>query len=117
MHGLFRTLTSNMVEGVSKGFEKKLQLVGVGYRAAVDKTDLLLNLGFSHQVRMPIPDGIAVKVEENTRVTVSGRDKVAVGDFAANIRNWRQPEPYKGKGIKYQDEVIRRKEGKVGKKK
>ncbi|CAM6112559.1 unnamed protein product [Calypogeia fissa] len=117
MHGLFRTLTDNMIIGVSKGFEKKLQLVGVGYRAAVDGKELTMNLGFSHQVRLPIPDGINVKVEENTRVTISGRDKCAVGDFSAAIRKWRPPEPYKGKGIKYQDEVIRRKEGKVGKKK
>ncbi|CAI5484241.1 unnamed protein product [Closterium sp. Yama58-4] len=117
MHGLFRTLTDNMVQGVAKGFEKKLQLVGVGYRAAVDKTDLVLNLGLSHQVRMKVPDGVAVKVEENTRITISGRDKVAVGDFSAAVRKWREPEPYKGKGIKYADEVIRRKEGKVGKKK
>lgn len=117
MHGLFRTLTDNMVLGVSKGFEKKLQLVGVGYRAAVDKTELVLNLGLSHQVRMPVPSGISVKVEENTRITISGRDKVEVGDFSASVRKWRPPEPYKGKGIKYSDEVIRRKEGKVGKKK
>ncbi|CAI5971568.1 unnamed protein product [Closterium sp. NIES-64] len=117
MHGLFRTLTDNMVQGVAKGFEKKLQLVGVGYRAAVDKTELVLNLGLSHQVRMKVPDGVSVKVEENTRITISGRDKVAVGDFSAAVRKWREPEPYKGKGIKYADEVIRRKEGKVGKKK
>ncbi|KAL3699800.1 hypothetical protein R1sor_017822 [Riccia sorocarpa] len=117
MHGLFRTLTDNMVVGVTKGFEKKLQLIGVGYRAAIDAKDLTLNLGFSHQVRMPIPEGINVKVEENTRLTISGRDKCAVGDFAASVRKWRPPEPYKGKGIKYSDEVVRRKEGKVGKKK
>ncbi|KAG6549874.1 hypothetical protein Mapa_008856 [Marchantia paleacea] len=117
MHGLFRTLTDNMVVGVTKGFEKKLQLIGVGYRAALDGKDLTLNLGFSHQVRLPIPDGVNVKVEENTRLTISGRDKCAVGDFAAAIRKWRPPEPYKGKGIKYSDEVVRRKEGKVGKKK
>ncbi|KAJ7526094.1 hypothetical protein O6H91_17G081200 [Diphasiastrum complanatum] len=106
-----------MMVGVSKGFEKKLQLVGVGYRAAVEKSELVMNLGFSHQVRMQIPAGITVKVEENTRLTVFGRDKCAVGDFAASIRSWRPPEPYKGKGIKYANEVIRRKEGKVGKKK
>lgn len=106
-----------MVVGVSKGFQKKLQLIGVGYRAAVDKNELALNLGFSHQVRMPIPEFITVKVEENTRLTISGKDKCAVGDFSAAIRSWRPPEPYKGKGIKYSDEVIRRKEGKVGKKK
>lgn len=113
----YRTLTDNMVIGVSKGFEKKLQLIGVGYRAAVDKAELALNLGFSHQVRLAIPDGISVKVEENTKISISGRDKCAVGDFSAAIRKWRPPEPYKGKGIKYSDEVIRRKEGKVGKKK
>jgi len=117
MHGLFRTLTANMVNGVDKGFEKKLQMIGVGYRAALDKNDLVMNLGYSHQVRMPIPEGIQVKVEENTKLTISGRDKVAVGDFSANVRSWRLPEPYKGKGIKYNDEVIRRKEGKAGKKK
>ncbi|MCO5565170.1 hypothetical protein L7F22_034844 [Adiantum nelumboides] len=117
MHGLFRTLTDNMIVGVSKGFEKKLQLIGVGYRAALEKNDLVMNLGFSHQVRVPIPEGIAVKVEENTKLTVTGRDKCAVGDFSASVRKWRPPEPYKGKGIKYADEVIRRKEGKAGKKK
>ncbi|KAK4255347.1 hypothetical protein QN277_008359 [Acacia crassicarpa] len=117
MHGLFRTLTDNMVVGVSKGFEKKLQLVGVGYRATVEGKDLILNLGFSHPVKMAIPDGLKVKVEDNTRVTVSGYDKSDIGQFAASIRRWRPPEPYKGKGIKYADEVVRRKEGKAGKKK
>ncbi|KAI4334101.1 hypothetical protein L6164_018833 [Bauhinia variegata] len=117
MHGLFRTLTDNMVIGVSKGFEKKLQLVGVGYRATVEGNDLVLNLGFSHPVRMTIPSGLKVKVEDNTRITVSGFDKSDIGQFAASIRRWRPPEPYKGKGIKYADEVVRRKEGKAGKKK
>ncbi|GMY09903.1 50S ribosomal protein L6, chloroplastic [Fagus crenata] len=117
MHGLFRTLTDNMVVGVSKGFEKKLQLVGVGYRATLEGKDLVLNLGFSHPVRMAIPDGIKVKVEDNTRITVSGYDKSAIGQFAASVRRWRPPEPYKGKGVKYADEIIRRKEGKAGKKK
>lgn len=117
MHGLFRTLTDNMVVGVSKGFEKKLQLVGVGYRAAVEGSDLVMNLGFSHPVRLAVPAGIKVTVEGNTSITVSGRDKSVVGQFAADIRKWRPPEPYKGKGIKYADEVIRRKEGKAGKKK
>ena len=106
-----------MLVGVSKGFEKKLQLIGVGYRAAVEKNELVMNLGFSHQVRIQIPQGISVKVEENTKLTISGRDKCAVGDFSASVRKWRPPEPYKGKGIKYADEVIRRKEGKAGKKK
>ncbi|KAI3972012.1 hypothetical protein MKX01_030213 [Papaver californicum] len=117
MHGLFRTLTDNMVVGVSKGFDKKLQLVGVGYRAILEGQELVLNLGFSHPVKMPIPDGIQVKVEENTRITVSGYDKCAIGQFAASIRKWRPPEPYKGKGVKYADEIVRRKEGKAGKKK
>ncbi|KAF5746063.1 Ribosomal protein L6 family [Tripterygium wilfordii] len=117
MHGLFRTLTNNMLVGVSKGFEKKLQLIGVGYRAMLEGKDLVLNLGFSHPVRMEIPDGLQVKVEENTRITVSGFDKSAIGQFAASIRKWRPPEPYKGKGVKYADEVVRRKEGKAGKKK
>ncbi|XVF03072.1 hypothetical protein REPUB_Repub04eG0229000 [Reevesia pubescens] len=117
MHGLFRTLTDNMVVGVSKGFEKRLQLVGVGYRAMLEGKDLVLSLGFSHPVRMAIPEGIQVKVEENTRIAVSGYDKSAIGQFAASVRKWRPPEPYKGKGVKYADEVIRRKEGKAGKKK
>lgn len=117
MHGLFRTLTDNMVVGVSKGFEKKLQLIGVGYRATVEGKDIVLNLGFSHPVRMTIPDGLMVKVEDNTRITVSGYDKSDIGQFAATIRKWRPPEPYKGKGVKYADEIVRRKEGKAGKKK
>lgn len=117
MHGLFRTLTDNMVVGVSKGFEKRLQLVGVGYRAMLEGRDLVLSLGFSHPVRMTIPDGLQVKIEDNTRIAVTGYDKSAIGQFAASIRKWRPPEPYKGKGVKYADEVIRRKEGKAGKKK
>ncbi|PUZ41057.1 hypothetical protein GQ55_9G472700 [Panicum hallii var. hallii] len=117
MHGLFRTLTDNIIVGVSKGFDKKLQLVGVGYRAAVEGNDLVMNLGFSHPVRMAIPEGLKVKVEENTRIIVSGYDKSAIGQFAATIKKWRPPEPYKGKGIRYADEVVRRKEGKAGKKK
>ncbi|KAL0908979.1 hypothetical protein M5K25_023495 [Dendrobium thyrsiflorum] len=117
MHGLFRTLTDNMVLGVSKGFEKRLQLVGVGYRAVLEGKDLVLNLGFSHPVRMAIPEGLQVKVEENTRIVVSGYDKSSIGEFAATIRSWRPPEPYKGKGVRYADEVVRRKEGKAGKKK
>ncbi|KAG8384619.1 hypothetical protein BUALT_Bualt04G0136700 [Buddleja alternifolia] len=117
MHGLFRTLTDNMVVGVSKGFEKRLQLIGTGYRATVEGKDIVLNLGFSHPVRMTIPDGLRVKVEENTRIAVSGYDKSAIGQFAATIRKWRPPEPYKGKGVKYADEIVRRKEGKAGKKK
>lgn len=106
-----------MVVGVSKGFEKRLQLVGVGYRATLEGRDLVLNLGFSHPVRMAIPDGLQVKVEENTRIAVIGYDKCAIGEFAAAVRKWRPPEPYKGKGIKYADEIVRRKDGKAGKKK
>lgn len=117
MHGLFRTLTDNMVIGVSKGFEKKLQVVGVGYRAAVEGNELVLNLGFSHPVKMEIPDYLKVKVEENTMITVSGFDKHAIGQFAADIKKWRPPEPYKGKGIRYAGEIVRLKEGKAGKKK
>ncbi|XP_050382584.1 50S ribosomal protein L6, chloroplastic [Argentina anserina] len=117
MHGLFRTLTDNMVVGVSKGFEKRLQLIGVGYRATLEGRILVLSLGFSHPVRMDIPDGIQVKVEENTKIVVSGYDKSEIGQFAASIRKWRPPEPYKGKGVKYADEIVRRKEGKAGKKK
>jgi len=112
-----RTLTDNIIVGVSKGFDKRLQLVGVGYRAAVEGNDLVMNLGFSHPIRMAIPEGLKVKVEENTRIIVSGYDKSAIGQFAATIKKWRPPEPYKGKGIRYADEVVRRKEGKAGKKK
>ncbi|KAF2284970.1 hypothetical protein GH714_033896 [Hevea brasiliensis] len=117
MHGLFRTLTDNMVVGVSKGFEKRLQLVGVGYRATVEGKDLVLSLGFSHPVRMEIPGDLKVKVEENTRIIISGYDKCNIGQFAASVRKWRPPEPYKGKGVRYANEVIRLKEGKAGKKK
>ncbi|CAL9161089.1 unnamed protein product [Musa hybrid cultivar] len=117
MHGLFRTLTDNMVVGVSKGFEKRLQLVGVGYRATLEGRDLVLNLGFSHPVKMAIPEGLQVMVEDNTRIAVIGYDKCAIGEFAAAVRKWRPPEPYKGKGIKYADEIVRRKDGKAGKKK
>ncbi|KDP25836.1 hypothetical protein JCGZ_22866 [Jatropha curcas] len=117
MHGLFRTLTDNMVVGVSKGFEKRLQLVGVGYRATVEGKDLVLSLGFSHPVRMTIPDDLKVKVEENTRIIISGYEKCNIGQFAASIRKWRPPEPYKGKGVRYANEVVRLKEGKAGKKK
>eukprot|EP00243_Klebsormidium_subtile_P008001 TRINITY_DN365_c0_g1_i1.p1 TRINITY_DN365_c0_g1~~TRINITY_DN365_c0_g1_i1.p1 ORF type:complete len:242 (-),score=45.72 TRINITY_DN365_c0_g1_i1:320-1045(-) len=117
MHGLFRTLTANMINGVSTGFKKDLELIGVGYRASVAGQTLTMNLGFSHPVVMEIPEGINVKVEGNTRMNVSGRDKELVGQFAASVRRWRPPEPYKGKGIKFQGEVIRRKAGKAGKKK
>ena len=113
--GLYRTLILNMVEGVSSGFEKKLELQGVGYRAQVQGKALVLNVGYSHQVTIPAPPGITIGVENNTLVTVSGPDKQLVGQIAANIKSVRPPEPYKGKGIRYQGEYIRRKVGKAGK--
>ncbi|HEY9601457.1 MAG TPA: 50S ribosomal protein L6 [Allocoleopsis sp.] len=114
-HGLSRTLVANMVEGVSKGFEKRLQISGVGYRAQVQGRNLILNVGYSKPVEIVPPDGIQVAVENNTNVIVSGINKEAVGNTAAKIRAVRPPEPYKGKGIAYAGEVIRRKAGKAGK--
>lgn len=116
LHGLSRTLIANMVEGVSQGFEKKLEIVGTGYRAAKAGKTLTLNLGFSHPVEMIDPEGIEVEVPANTQIVVKGIDKQLVGNYAAIIRDWRRPEPYKGKGIRYAGEVVRRKEGKTGKK-
>ena len=113
-HGLARTLISNMVIGVTQGFEKKLQLVGVGYKAEKKGDTLVMSLGYSHPVEMKDPEGITTECPSQTEVTVKGIDKALVGNYAANIRAWRKPEPYKGKGIKYADEVIRRKEGKAG---
>ena len=115
-HGLCRTLVSNMVEGVSSGFQKRLQIQGVGYRAQAQGSKLTLNVGYSKPVEMQMPKGIEVKVESNTQVTVSGIDKEIVGNVAAKIRAVRPPEPYKGKGIRYFGEVVRRKAGKTGKK-
>lgn len=115
LHGLTRTLIANMVEGVTNGFTKVLEVNGVGYRAAKQGKKLVLSLGYSHPVEMEDPEGLSTAVDGN-KITVSGIDKVAVGQFAAEIRDKRRPEPYKGKGIKYIDEVIRRKEGKTGKK-
>lgn len=106
-----------MVVGVSKGFEKILLLKGVGYRAAVQGKELLLNLGFSYPIKMEIPDSLKVKVEEKTRIIVSGYDKSEIGQFAATVRKWRPPEPYNGKGVLYSDEIVRMKKGKVWKKK
>lgn len=111
--GLMRALIANMVQGVAEGFEKKLEFEGIGYRAAMEGTMLVMQLGFSHPVRFDAPPGIAIKVERNT-ITVSGADKEAVGIAAAAIRAFKKPEPYKGKGIHYQGEVIRRKAGKKG---
>ena len=113
-HGLARTLINNMVEGVTKGYEKKLILVGVGYKAEKKGNTLVMNLGYSHPVEMPDPEGITTEVPDQTTVIVKGIDKALVGNYAANVRKWRIPEPYKGKGIKYDGEVIRRKEGKTG---
>jgi len=115
MHGLSRTLIANMVEGVSKGFEKQLEIIGTGYRAAKKGKELTMNLGFSHQVIMEDPEGIEVEVPANTKIVVKGIDKQKVGNYAAIIRAWRKPEPYKGKGIRYVGEHVRRKEGKTGK--
>ena len=115
-HGLSRTLVANMVEGVSKGFEKRLQIQGVGYRAQVQGKNLILNVGYSNPVTIEPPDGVQVAVENNTNVIVSGINKEVVGNVAARIRAVRPPEPYKGKGIRYEGEFVRRKVGKAGKK-
>ena len=115
LFGLSRTLVANMVTGVSDGFEKKLQITGVGYRAQLDGKDLLLNIGYSHPVKMVPPPDISVRVEGPTTVVVSGTQKDMVGEFAAKVRSVRPPEPYKGKGIAYDGEIIRRKAGKTGK--
>ena len=115
-HGLARALVNNMVEGVTKGFQKKLIFKGVGYKVEKKGKDLVMNLGYSHPVVMTDPDGIETIAEDVTTVVVKGIDKGLVGNYSAKIRAWREPEPYKGKGIRYDDEVIRRKEGKTGSK-
>lgn len=115
LHGLFNSLITNMVKGVSEGFSKTLEINGVGYRAQKQGKDLVMNLGYSHQVVMTEPEGITVDVPNATTIVISGADKQKVGQFAAVVREKRLPEPYKGKGIKYSDEHIRRKEGKAGK--
>jgi large subunit ribosomal protein L6 len=112
-HGLVRSLIANMIEGVTAGYSKSLELVGVGYRAAAKGSDVELQVGYSHPVLIEAPEGIAFEVPQPTRITVSGIDKVLVGQVAANIRKVRPPEPYKGKGIKYEGEHIRRKAGKA----
>ncbi len=112
MWGLSRTLVANMVEGVSKGFTRKLVISGVGYRAAVDGKILNLQLGYSHDIKYAVPDDIDVKCESPTAITITGADRQRVGQIAAELRQFRLPEPYKGKGIRYDDETIRRKEGK-----
>ena len=115
LHGLTRTLIANMVEGVANGYKKELEINGIGYRAEKKGKDLVMKIGYSHDVIMTEPEGVTVEVPSPNKVIVTGADKAAVGQFAAEIREKRLPEPYKGKGIKYVDEYIRRKEGKAGK--
>lgn len=115
LHGLSRTLINNMVVGVTQGYQKTLEIVGVGYRAQVQGDKLTINAGYSHPVEMTAPKGIQFEAPTNNRIVVTGIDKQLVGQVAANIRKVREPEPYKGKGIRYQNEVVRRKEGKTGK--
>ena len=116
LHGLSRTLVNNMVTGVTEGFAKELEIIGVGYRAeALSPTQLRLNLGFSHPVVVDAPEGITFTLPRNTYIEITGIDKQLVGQVAANIREWRKPEPYKGKGVRYADEHVRRKAGKAGK--
>ena len=110
--GTARTQVSNLIEGVSKGFTVNLEINGVGYRAAVQGSDLVLQLGYSHDVKYPIPEGITIKAEKPTAISIFGRDRQKVGQVAAEIRGFRKPEPYKGKGIKYSTETVLRKEGK-----
>lgn len=117
LHGLTRTLFSNMVTGVTEGFKKELDVNGVGYKVAKDGKKLVMNIGFSHQVIVEEVDGISIEAPTQNKIIISGIDKQQVGQFAAEVREKRPPEPYKGKGIKYTDEVIRRKEGKTGGKK
>lgn len=114
-HGLHRAIIKNMIEGVSKGFEVKLNLIGVGYRAAVQGTKVDLQLGFSHPLQLPIPKGVNVAIDKSVNITISGADRQIVGQFAATIRSKKPPEPYKGKGIRYENEVVRKKAGKAAK--
>jgi large subunit ribosomal protein L6 len=115
LHGLVRSLVANMVEGVDKGFTKHLELVGVGYRVAKQGEELVLNLGYSHPIRFKPPKGIAIDVQDPTKFSVTGISVEDVGQVAANLRGLRPPEPYKGKGVRYRDEKVRRKAGKAGK--
>ena len=112
MHGTMNSVVNNMIIGVTKGYEKGLEIIGVGYRFNVQGKKIVINAGYSHPVNMEVPEGITVESVSNTGITVKGIDKVLVGEFAANIRKVRMPEPYKGKGIRYKDEHVRRKEGK-----
>jgi len=113
LHGLTRAMIQNMIVGVTQGYEKKLEIVGVGYLAAIDKNVLQLRVGFANEVQRPIPAGVTVKCPDQTHVVISGADKQKVGQFAAEVRAVRKPEPYKGKGIRYDGEVVRRKAGKA----
>jgi len=115
IHGTTRALLQNMVTGVTDGFKKNLEIRGVGYRAAVQGNTVVLNMGYSHPVELPIPEGVQVNVVKNVNVTIEGIDKQVVGEFAANIRSVRKPEPYLGKGIRYVDEYVPRKAGKTAK--
>jgi len=110
--GMSRTMIANLVEGVTKGFERRLEISGVGYRAAVQGSNLQLNVGYSHEVQYPIPKGVSITTPKPTEIVVAGADRQRVGQVAAEIRQYRKPEPYKGKGIKYAEETIHRKEGK-----
>ena len=112
MHGTMNALVNNMIIGVTTGYSKSLEIIGVGYRFNVQGSKLVINAGYSHPVEMQVPTGLTVEANGNTEITIKGIDKVLVGEFAANVRKVRQPEPYKGKGIRYKDEHIRRKEGK-----
>ncbi len=114
-HGLLRSLLANMVQGVTEGWKKELELVGVGYRAKLEGRKLILSVGYSHNVEIEVSEDLEVKVDKNTQITVQGIDKYKVGQLAANIRAVRSPEPYKGKGIRYKGEIVRRKAGKAGK--
>lgn len=116
LHGLTRTLLNNMIVGVNEGFTKNLEMVGVGYRAQVQGNKLVMQLGYSHPIELDFPPGVEVVVEGNTKLTIKGHDKESLGDFCAKIRSYRPPEPYKGKGVRYAGERVRRKAGKSGKK-
>ncbi|MCI0684364.1 MAG: 50S ribosomal protein L6 [Gemmataceae bacterium] len=112
LHGLTRSLIHNMVEGVTKGYEKRLKIEGVGYQAALDKKAVVLTVGYANKIRMMPPDGVTAEVPDPTTIVIKGADKQKVGQFAAELRSKRKPEPYKGKGVRYENEVVRRKEGK-----
>lgn len=115
LHGLYRTLIANMVDGVVNGYSKTLQIEGTGYRAERQGNNLILHLGYSHEITIPDHNGVVTEVPDDRTIVVKGCDKQAVGNFAAVLRDWRKPEPYKGKGVRYNDEHVRRKEGKTGK--